>query len=75
MGFLNQEGNVPETQIGIGFHSGEVITDNVGSKSRKEYTIIGDVIHLVFGVEGLNKEFGTELLAAWRFTKKSRTTF
>ncbi|EMK11514.1 MULTISPECIES: hypothetical protein [Leptospira] len=73
MGFLNQEGNVPETQIG--FHFGEVITDNVGSKSRKEYTIIGDVIHLAFGVKRLNKEFGTELLATWRFTKKSRTTF
>lgn len=53
---------IPETRIGMGIHSGEVITGNIGSERRKQYSISGKAVIIAFRLEQLNKEFQSELL-------------
>ena len=59
---LSTKGIIPETRIGMGLHTGEVITGNIGNENRKQYSISGTAVIIAFRVEQLNKELGSELL-------------
>lgn len=50
-------------RIGVGIHTGEVVAGIVGTGERKKFDVTGDTVNTGSRVEGLNKEFGTALLA------------
>ena len=59
---LSDESVIPPTKIGLGIHTGEVVTGNIGNETRKQYSISGSAVIIAFRVEQLNKDFNSELL-------------
>src|ERR1700724_946109 len=53
----------PHLDIGIGLNTGVASVGNMGSILRYGYTALGDTVNLSSRLEGLNKEYGTHILA------------
>lgn len=59
---LSDSAVIPATRIGIGLHSGQIVTGNIGNEQRKQFSISGSPVIVASRLEQLNKKFGTELL-------------
>jgi class 3 adenylate cyclase len=46
---------LPELEIGIGVHAGEVVVGNMGSETRKKYGIIGSEVNLTQRIQSLSE--------------------
>ncbi|MFH0821009.1 MAG: adenylate/guanylate cyclase domain-containing protein, partial [Candidatus Peregrinibacteria bacterium] len=51
-----------ELHVRIGLNTGEAVVGNMGSRDRFDYTAMGDNINLASRLEGVNKQYGTEIL-------------
>lgn len=57
-----QKEMIRPTRIGIGIHTGEAVTGNIGTATRQQYSITGSVVIMASRIEQLNKEFHSQIL-------------
>jgi len=55
------EGKIP-VHIGVGLNSDNIVSGNIGSKKRMDFTMIGDGVNLAARLESACKQYGAKIL-------------
>lgn len=59
-----EQGIIPSTKVGIGVHTGIVVTGNIGNEVRKQYSVSGTTVVIAARLEQLNKQLNTNFLVS-----------
>jgi class 3 adenylate cyclase len=63
--------HLPPLRVRVGLATGEVLVGNIGSNSKYNYTVMGDIANLASRLEGANKLYGTQLLVTGRTVREA----
>lgn len=65
----------PPFRTRFGLHAGPAIVGNVGARERINYTLVGAVANQASRLEGLNKNYGTDILASSEVAVRTAAQF
>ena len=67
--------DLPPFETRFGLHQGKALVGHFGAPDRMNYTAMGDAVNLASRLEGLNKQYGTSIIASERIVEDARTHF
>lgn len=66
---------MPIMRTRFGLHTDEVFVGNIGAGDRMQYTCLGSGVNLASRIEGLNKHYGTQVLASDAVRRRASSDF
>jgi adenylate cyclase len=67
--------NLPVFETRFGLHQDKALVGHFGAPDRMNYTAIGDAVNLASRLEGLNKQYGTAIIASDRIFEDVNAQF